>query len=264
MARFSPLFSSSSGNSYFIGCASGNILVDIGMNAKRTTIALDEIGVDPTSIDAIFITHEHIDHVAGLRVFAAKHKTPIYATAGTLSALDKSGHLAKVENINQIGYGEDVTVGGISISAFETPHDCAQSCGYKIHMPDGRKIGIATDIGCMTDDVRTGLTGCDLIVLESNHDVGMLQNGDYPYQLKRRILSDIGHLSNDSCALELPQFVKNGTTRFILGHLSKENNVPLLAYQTAISALVMSGMREKSDFLLKVADTKNNDPVVVF
>lgn len=264
MARFCPLFSGSSGNAYLIGGADGNILVDIGVSAKKIENALKNIGVSPESIHTIFITHEHTDHVSGLRVFASRYGSRVCATEGTMRALYKAGHLQKIENIRCISYGEESMAAGITVKCFKTPHDSVQSCGYRITTPDGRKIGIATDIGVITEEVAGGIYGCDMVVLESNHDVRMLQNSSYPYHLKVRILSEKGHLSNDSCARELVKLVKNGTTRIILGHLSRENNFPELAYTTSLSELSVNGMKEKTDFLLKVAGVQNLEPVVVF
>lgn len=264
MARFCPLFSGSKGNSYYIGGAGGGILVDIGVSAKRTENALKNIGIEPKDISAIFITHEHSDHISGLRVFASRYKTPVFATAGTMRMLEESGHLLKVENLNVIKYSGEIGVAGMTVECFRTPHDSEQSCGYRITATDGRKLAIATDIGHISDDVYDGIHGCDLVVLESNHDVGMLKNGDYPYQLKRRILSDFGHLSNEVCADCLPELVESGATRFYLGHLSRENNFPELAYRTALCALEGAGMCENRDYILKVAQVENDSPMVVF
>ena len=153
--------------------------------------------------------------------------------------------------------GGGVECAGMYIKAFRTPHDSAESIGYRITTEDGRTLSVATDLGFMSDSVRQAVQGSDLVVLESNHDVGMLQNGPYPYPLKRRILSDTGHLSNESCAQELCGLLKNGTARFFLAHLSKENNTPDLAYQTALCSLTMSGFQSGVDFQLSVVPREN-------
>jgi phosphoribosyl 1,2-cyclic phosphodiesterase len=264
MARFSPLFSGSKGNSYYIGCSGGSILIDAGVSAKRLEQALLSIDVSPADIHTIFITHEHIDHIRGLGIFAARYGCAVMATSGTLAALEQSGLSEKIRTLIPIEHGGQTEAAGMQISCFATPHDTPASCGFRVSTPDGRKIGIATDIGCMTAEIRHSLCGCDLVVLESNHDVGMLQNGAYPYYLKRRILSDVGHLSNIKCAEELPVLAKSGTTRFVLGHLSKENNMPVLAYQTSLSALLECGFKEKRDFTLSVAAPQNNERLMVF
>lgn len=263
MARFCPLFSSSSGNSMYIGCADGGILIDAGMTAKQLEIALHNIGVSPEHIGAIFVTHEHNDHVKGLRVFASRYGIKAVATEGTLSALEEFGHLTekfKAEIMPEKG----IETAGMLVNAFKTSHDCRETCGYTVTLTDGRKIGIATDLGIMTETVQNALTGCDLVLLESNHDVGMLENGPYPYRLKRRILSDRGHLSNLACAETVKALVNNGTTRLFLGHLSRENNVPALAYQTSLTALSEIGAKENTDFILKVAAPVCSEGVTVF
>jgi len=156
-----------------------------------------------------------------------------------------------------------VEVDGMYITSFATPHDSRESVGYVVTLGD-RKAAVVTDLGEMTDDVMYAISGCDLVLIESNHDVGMLENGEYPYFLKRRILSKKGHLSNDSCAKAVTQLLNSGTTRFVLGHLSGENNIPELAYQNTYSALVECGAVEGQDFLLSVAPSCNNGEVMIF
>lgn len=262
MARFCPLFSGSSGNSIYIGSSDGGILIDVGMNAKQTTLALDRLGIDADSIKAIFVTHEHSDHIQGLRVFASKNVINVYSSQGTLSALDNMGVLNEKFKALDIESGVDVC--GMQVMSFRTSHDSAESVGYVIKTPDSRRIGVATDLGVMTDEVFGALSGCDLVLLESNHDIKMLENGPYPYYLKRRILSEKGHLSNKTCGETLVKLVKNGTTRFVLGHLSRENNTPDLAYQNAYSALACEGAVLGQDFLLSVAPKCDPEKVMVF
>lgn len=252
MARFCPLFSGSSGNSIYIGNADGGILVDAGKSAKQTEKALYDIGVAPESIHAIFVTHEHFDHISGVRVFASRYHTAVFATAGTLAALEENGTCNgkfKTDVISARG----TQAGSFLITPFATSHDCRESCGYKINCSDGRTIAVATDLGEMTDTVMQALTGCDLVLLESNHDVMMLQNGPYPFPLKQRILGRLGHLSNEICAETAVKLIESGTTRLILGHLSQENNVPQLAYQTTYSSLLSAGAKQNADYILKVA-----------
>lgn len=252
MSRFSPLFSSSSGNSMFFGCGKGGILIDCGVTAKRLTQALEKIDVSPEFIKGIFITHEHSDHVKGLRVFASRHKIPVYATGGTIAALESSGIINGNFPVNVMDE-KGVEAAGMEINFFHTSHDSAESCGYTLKLPDGRKAAVCTDLGVMTPQVEQSITGSDLIVIESNHDVTMLQNGPYPYILKRRILSDRGHLSNDVCSETVTRLIESGTTRFILGHLSKENNFPDLAFQTTACALAEKGAQIGRDCIVKVA-----------
>ncbi len=251
MAKFCPLFSSSTGNSIYIGGGDDSILIDVGMTTKQIDGALWNIGVDADSVKNIFITHEHSDHIKGLKVFTKKHKSKVFMTQGTYDALSKTDALdnAEVEVITEKG----TDVGCMHIKSFATSHDSLESCGYTIEMANGRKFAVATDLGIMTDTVFEAIKGSDLVMLESNHDVNMLQCGAYPYILKRRILGVKGHLSNDACAETLVKLIETGTTRFFLGHLSRENNIPQLARQTSISSLAMAGAKEDEDYLLEVA-----------
>lgn len=261
MARFCSLFSSSSGNCTYIGSADGGILIDAGVSAKQIGLKLDCIGVDPFSIGAIFVTHEHSDHIKGLRVFASKYNIPVYASAGTIGELERLGVVNGRFQLNPI---EDIIfTAGMKTERFRTSHDVAESCGYIITTSDDRKIAVATDTGIVTDEMRNALAGSDLVLLESNHDIGMLRNGEYPYLLKRRILSDRGHLSNIACSEFAVELVKSGTTRLVLGHLSRENNIPELAFQTSKSALDCAGAVEYRDYLLQVAGSDKSEMVVL-
>ncbi len=263
MARLCPLFSGSSGNSCYIGNEDEGILIDAGRSAKQLENALKNNGLDIASVKALFVTHEHTDHISGLRVLASRHNIKVYATGGTLSALEDMGELSDKISYEVIS-PDGSEAAGMIVKAFPTSHDCRESCGFTVQTPDGRSVAIATDLGYISDEVRAAVSGCDTVMIESNHDVNMLQNGDYPYILKRRILSDSGHLSNDSCARELSDFVRNGTTRIILAHLSEHNNIPQLAYITSRSALSSAGMVEKRDFLLSVAPRENLSGSMIF
>ena len=263
MARFCSLFSSSSGNSTFISSASTSILVDAGVSAKRMVKALTDREIDPKTIGGIFITHEHIDHVNAVRILATNNGIPVYATEGTLEALEESGVLNGKFPVNVVPE-EGVAVGDLFIKSFKTPHDSRESCGYTVTLPDGQKAAIATDIGHMTEEIMQNLKGSSLVLLESNHDEGMLRNGPYPYYLKRRILSDVGHLSNNACAEAVTELLKSGTVRFFLGHLSRDNNFPALAYETSASALKTIGAVEGRDFFLEVNKIENDCDVVRF
>ena len=262
MAVFCSLYSSSSGNCTYIGASSGGILVDVGVSAKRTEQALADIGVDPQSLRGIFITHEHTDHIGGVRVFASRYHLPVYATEGTLKGMDAAGVFNKCSFDAYVIPERGMEIAGMRVRGFSTPHDSNDPCGYTVITPDGKRIAIATDIGCITDTIAENVMGSDLVLLESNHDIGMLQNGSYPFPLKQRILSDVGHLNNEAAADFAVQLLENGTTRFVLGHLSKENNLPRLAYEATRSALTAAGAAEENDYLLSVAGDLN--PPVVF
>lgn len=261
--RFCSLFSSSSGNSTFIGSAKTGILIDAGVSTKRLKEALISREIDPASLGGIFITHEHSDHIRGMRILASTYNIPVYATSGTMDFLEENGHVTSKFPFEIID-GKGVEIGDIFIRPFSTPHDSADSCGYQISFSDGQKAAIATDTGCVTEKMRENILGCSLVMLESNHDVGMLQNGPYPYYLKRRILSDRGHLSNDSCAEFVKELVSKGTSRVFLGHLSEENNFPDLAYQTCLAALSEIGAVNGRDCILQVNEKENSSAIIRF
>ena len=264
MARFCSLFSSSSGNATYIGSGRTGILIDAGVSAKRIRAALQSRDIDPGTIRAIFVTHEHADHIKGIRVLQSQLGVPVYATAGTLQGMADCGALDPRFPQEVLPADGELAVGDLLVRAFPTPHDANESCGFTVELPDERRAAVATDIGHVTNEVMRGVLGCDLVMLESNHDIGMLQNGPYPYFLKRRILSDVGHLCNDACADVAVQLVEHGTTRLFLGHLSAENNVPQLAYQTTLSALQLAGAALGKDFTLQVNPRENDEGIILF
>ena len=251
MARFCSLFSSSRGNCTYIGAPEAGVLIDCGVSAKRIDSTLRSLDVDMQSIRAIFVTHEHTDHIAGLRVLASKYQIPVYASRGTIRALEDMDVCGSFPLTGIDAQGVDE--GGMFVRPFALSHDAAQPVGYTVETADGRRISVATDTGIVTDEILSAVSGSDLVLLESNHDVGMLQTGPYPYTVKRRILSDKGHLCNDVCAETAVRLLESGTTRFCLAHLSRDNNMPRLAYQTTYSEMQLAGAEEGSDYLLRVA-----------
>lgn len=232
--RVLALASGSTGNCTFLCTPKGGLLIDAGISARRIRTMLCQEGVAPDMISAILITHEHSDHIKGLEVLLRQLPIPVFALAKTAKLL--RGLYPEHRDLIQ-----DVTQDGVSFpdaSAFPilTMHDSASSCGWRIETPDG-VYGHCTDLGLVTDDVLEGLCGADIALIESNHDVDMLVNGPYPPVLKRRILSEYGHLSNDAAADLAVSLCANGTRSLILGHISKHNNTPGLAYRTVHSAL---------------------------
>ena len=262
MAKFCPLFSGSGGNCTYIGNGSDGILIDLGISARKTREALYNIGVDDESIKAVFITHEHSDHVSGFKVFSKNHKIKYYMTQGTYDGMRAKGFMNDSADCVILGE-EPVEIGDMQIGKFATSHDTLEPCGFTVNIAGGRKISVVTDLGIVTDEVINAVKGSDLILLESNHDINMLQCGTYPYQLKRRILGHKGHLSNDSCAETAKELVESGTTRLVLGHLSRENNLPELAYKTTVSLLTQAGMEEGSDYLIRVAKPEWDEKAMI-
>ena len=262
MTTFCPLFSSSKGNAIYIGAPDGGILIDAGRSCRQIEVALHNIGVAPDSIRAVFVTHEHSDHINALRVFASKYRTRVYATNGTLEALDDMQILSDKFDAFALN-PEGTDCGSLYLKPFPTSHDCRESCGYVVCAEDGTRIAVATDLGCVTDAVLDAITGCETVLLESNHDVRMLENNpQYPYPLKRRILGDAGHLSNEVCAQTACALVKNGTKRLFLGHLSEQNNLPALARSVTATELTACGAVEDTDFTLQVAKPVWNERAV--
>jgi phosphoribosyl 1,2-cyclic phosphodiesterase len=244
MATFCSLYSGSSGNCSFVESGGSAILIDAGVSTRSIVKALDSIGSDIKKIAAVFITHEHSDHIKGLITLTSKYKIPVYANGGTIDGILMSLKTLNPDCLFEMKTGESITAGGMKVTSFKTSHDSNESVGYRIHTSDDRQVAVATDLGYVSDEVDSGIRGCKLVLIESNHDVGMLQNGDYPYFLKRRILSKRGHLSNDDCAAILPSLVESGAEHFILAHLSRDNNLPELAAATAISELLTRGIED--------------------
>lgn len=243
--RLVTLYSGSDGNCTFVSSGSTHILIDAGKSARTLCAKLTEIGSDISEISAIFITHEHSDHISALETISKKYHIPIHITHGSAKKIDRlpdatvHSCLVRHENI----FCE--TVGNITVKSFVTPHDSLMSVGYRIEfeMNDNLRVfGVATDIGHVSESVRNGLLGCETVVLESNHDEQMLLDGPYPRDLKMRILSKRGHLSNKDSALFAAELAANGTKNIILAHLSRENNDPSIAFDEVHGAISDDGV----------------------
>ena len=227
--------SGSEGNCLLVSCSETHILVDVGISLRRITTALTTLGLSMSSIDAILLTHGHTDHIAALGTLCKHHATPLYASAGAAAQIcEKYG--AAQYRMHTVRPGESFTVGCLTVTAFPTSHDAWGSIDYRLDGADG-SVGVLTDTGYVTDEAFDTLTGVDLLVLESNHDVEWLRSGPYPYYLKERILGAYGHLSNDDAARFAVEMAQRGTKEIILAHLSRENNTPARALDTVQRAL---------------------------
>lgn len=245
------LFSSSKGNCAYFRSGSDEFLIDAGVSAKRICDALRGIGTDIKNISAIFITHEHSDHIKGLSVICKKYGVPVYAPYLCKNYIN-SYYPEVSPFIVENNPGNTVVLSDTSVTAYATPHDSQGSVCYRITTPKG-VIGYATDIGHISDQVWEALCGADSVVVESNHDLELLENGPYPRSLKNRILSDYGHLSNCDCGEVLCRLAYSGTKHIVLAHLSEENNRPPLALAAARGTLMGSGVRVGEQVTLRVA-----------
>lgn len=248
------LASGSGGNSTLIADDRAAILIDAGISARALRSSLSQLGFFLEDISGIFITHEHTDHIKGLATLLKGPVPPIFAPRTVANHLRWS-ILGAEQAITDLLLGENVNLGGLTVTPFPTLHDTPQSVGYRI---EGElSLGYCTDCGRVTDEVLNALTGTDIALIESNHDVQRLMSGPYPPMLKRRILSDGGHLSNDACGELAVRLAERGTKYFILAHLSRENNTPELALDTVSEALIKGGFRPGADVFLTAAPEKD-------
>lgn len=250
MIRFITLFSGSSGNATLITGNDTNILIDAGVSCAKICDAVCQIGLSPKNLDAILITHEHSDHISGARVLSKKFNIPVYATEKTLDAINL--YDVYEHNLRAVKPGEVFGIREFEIFPFSIPHDAADPVGYSV-LAENKRYTVATDLGHINEKLLKCLYRSDTVLLESNHDVEMLKNGRYSYPLKKRILSALGHLSNDNAAWAATQLAMWGTCKIVLGHLSSENNTPSLAYEAAHDMLCKNGAQIGGDVILKVA-----------
>ena len=251
LLRMCTLASGSSGNCTLVSDGRTHLLIDAGISARRICRSLRDLGVEPSALSAVLVTHEHTDHICGLTTLTKQLGLPVYASGGTGQQLRAKGTLPEAL-LRSFRTGDRFTVDGLEISTFPTLHDTPESTGYAVS--DGvHKAAVVTDLGRVTEAVRAGVSGADLLVCESNHDVDWVQSGPYPYFLKARILGDRGHLSNEAGASLALEAVGWGARAILLAHRSSENNTPARAYDTVSAVLERHGALPGRDVCLEVA-----------
>ena len=236
--RILSLYSGSTGNAFLISSPLGTVLIDAGKSARRLCQEIKNAGLNPEDVRAILVTHEHTDHISALPVFLKKHPVPVHLQQGCTYKLENEPHVASCLRPHPPIFEEEIC--GMRVTSFPTPHDSRASVGYRIEIPTENgvfRLGYATDIGYVSNHVEDALLGCDAVILESNHDPDLLMLGPYPYELKLRVASNKGHLSNADCADFAAKLCQNGTKCLMLAHLSQENNMPDLAFDTCFSAI---------------------------
>lgn len=246
------LASGSSGNSYYIGTDSTRILVDAGLSGKGIRERLEQINIDIAGFGGILVTHEHDDHIKGVGILSRRYNIPVYATALTWEAMEHSLGKIAPENRQYLEPGKSFEIGDLSGEVFCTYHDAQDPIGFNFFSGD-RKVSFATDTGCLPQSTEVKLFDSDVLILEANHDVTMLQKGPYPWHLKKRIMSDHGHLSNECAGSSLSRVIGGKTKHVILAHLSQENNLPSLAQTTVTRILAEAGIDTEQDITMKVA-----------
>ncbi len=240
--------SGSSGNCICVGTADSHLLVDAGISGKRIETGLNSAGLKTSEMEAVLVTHEHIDHIAGLGVIARRYGLPIYGTKATLDAVLCAKSVGKIDEslLHPVIPGQDFQIGDMTVHPLSISHDAADPVAY-IMKTDSQKIGVITDLGKYDDFIIEELQNLDILLLEANHDVRMLQTGSYPYPLKQRILGDRGHLSNVLSGQLLGRLLHDRFKAVVLGHLSKENNYAELAYETVRLEVSMGENPYKGD-----------------
>lgn len=262
--RLCSIASGSSGNCIYAGTDTTHILVDVGISGKRTEAGLNTLGLSCRDIDGIFITHEHIDHISGLGVLARKYGIPIYATKGTIEGIQRTKSVGNIDKelFQIINADEKLMVKDMTLNPMHISHDAAEPVAYRIGYGK-KRVAIITDLGTYNDYTVECLRGMDALLLEANHDVNMLQVGPYPYYLKQRILGNRGHLSNELSGRLLSELLHDKMQAVILGHLSMENNLPELAYETVRLEITMADNEYKAaDFPISVAKRSEASQVI--
>ncbi len=253
--RFMTIASGSSGNCTYIGTEKTNILLDVGVSMKNIDIALSDIGMSLSDLDAIFITHEHIDHIKGLGVVLRKYHIPVYATGGTVRGISECKSLREFDFslLKSIRNDQSVTIGDLTVNAKSISHDANDPVCYTF-VSEGKKLSYATDLGYYDEDIISFLMDADALIIEANHDIRMLEVGPYPYILKQRILGDKGHICNEVSGELVSRLLNEHVKHISLAHLSDKNNYPDLALETVRQAIHENPLSNgEKDFGLCVA-----------
>lgn len=264
MLELCSIASGSSGNCICIGNDNEHVLIDAGISGKRIENGLAEFDLKAQDMSAILITHEHIDHIAGLGVMARRYHLPIYATEKTIEAIKNVKSVGKIDDelFHPISAGDEFNIGSLNLKSIHISHDAADPVAYRVDYKD-KRMAVITDLGTYDDEIVGQLQGLDALLLEANHDVHMLQTGIYPYPLKQRILGDRGHLSNERSGQLLCELLHDRFGTVMLGHLSKENNYEELAYEAVRLEITMGDNPYKAeDFPIYVAKRDIASPVI--
>lgn len=248
--KFSVLASGSTGNAIYVATDRVSVLIDVGITGKQAEAALQTIGVKPEDLTAILVTHEHVDHIKGVGVMARRYGLPIYANAKTWNELDGQIGTIKEEQRKLFAVGEKRELEDLGIESFGISHDAAEPMGFCFYQGN-KKLSVATDLGYVSEKIKETIRGADAYIFESNHDVELLRMSQYPWSIKRRILSDVGHLSNESAGEALTECLRGGAERVYLAHLSKENNMIDLARLTVKNILEEQGLTVGDDVHLR-------------
>ncbi len=250
VVRFSVLASGSTGNAIYVATDRISVLIDVGITGKQAEAALREISVDPTELSAILVTHEHVDHIKGIGVMARRYNLPIYANQKTWSELDGQIGTIREDQKRLFEVGEKKELEDLGIESFGISHDAVEPMGFCFYH-NNKKLSVATDLGYVSDRIKETIRGADAYVFESNHDVELLRMSQYPWSIKRRILSDVGHLSNEAAGEAMIDVLGGRAERVYLAHLSKENNMIDLARLTVKGILEESGLKVGDDVHLR-------------
>lgn len=251
--QYSVLASGSSGNAFYIETKQHSFLVDAGVSCKKIGELMEKIGRDPEKLDGILVTHEHSDHIKGLGVMARKYRLPVYANEKTWKAMD--GMLGDMATEQKFIFGMETvkSFGSLDIESFGVSHDAAEPMFY-IFRSEGKKLVLITDTGYVSDRMKGLIADADTYIFESNHDIEMLRMGRYPWNVKRRILSDVGHVSNEDAALAMSEVIGDRTKRIYLAHLSRDNNMKDLARMSVAQTLASRGIEVGSQVRLLDTD----------